>query len=85
MIMVQEAQTHYHESITGAEHLFHIYQGTGQLILFYKSTFEPEGVKIQEEIQGTSIYDSFGLKYSLFKARFRRPPKEGNSTYTASA
>ena len=43
----------------------------------------PEGVKIQEEIQGTSIYDSFGLTHFLFKARFRRPPKEGNSTCTA--
>ena len=40
-------------------------------------------MEIQEEIQGTSIYNSFGLKYLLFKARFRRPPKEGNSTYTA--
>ena len=40
-------------------------------------------MKIQEEIQGTSIYDPFGLKYFLFKARLRRPPKEGNSTYTA--
>ena len=83
VIMVQEAETHYHEIITGAEQQFHIYQGAGQLILYNKSTFESEGVKIQEEIHGTSIYDSFGLKYFLFKARFRRPPKEGNSTYTA--
>ena len=83
VIMVQEAQTHYHEIITGAEQLFHINQGAGQLILFNKSTFEPEGVKIHEEIQGTSMLDSFGLKYFLFKARFRRPPQEGNSTYTA--
>ena len=56
VIMVQEAETHYHESITGAEQQFHIYQGAGQLILFFnKSIFEPEGVKIQEEIQGTSM------------------------------
>ena len=44
VIMVQEAQTHYHEIITGAEQQFHIYQGAGQLILHNKSTFEPEGV-----------------------------------------
>ena len=83
VIMVQEAQSHHHEFNTGAEQQFHIYQGAGQLILYNKSTFEPEGVKIHEEIQGTSIYNSFGLKYLLFKARLRRPPKEGNSTYTA--
>ena len=83
MIMIQEAETHYHEIITGVEQQFHIYQGAGQLTLYNKSTFEPDGVKIQEEIQGTSMYDSFGLKYFRFKAGFRRPPKEGNSTYTA--
>ena len=33
----------------------HICQGAGQLILYNKSTFEPEGVKIHEEIQGTSM------------------------------
>ena len=83
VIMVQEALTHDHEIITGAEQQFHIYQGAGQLLFCHKSTFEPEGVKIQEEIQGRSIYDPFGLKYFLFKARLRRPPKEGNSMYTA--
>ena len=55
VIMVQEAQTHYHEIITDAEQQFHIYQGAGQLTLHNKSSFEPEGVKIQEEIQGTSM------------------------------
>ena len=55
VIMVQEAQTHYHEITTIAEHLFHIYQGAGQLILYDKNTFEPEGVKIYEEIEGTSM------------------------------
>ena len=44
--MVQEAQTHYHEIITGAEQEFHIYQGAGQLIFCDKNTFEPEGVKV---------------------------------------
>ena len=48
-----------------------------------RAPFESGGVKIQEEIQGTSIYDTFGLKYFLSKASFRRPPKEGNRTYTA--
>ena len=54
VIMVQEAETHNHEIITGDDQQFHIYQGAGQLVLYIKSTFEPEGVKIQEEIQGTS-------------------------------
>ena len=63
---------------------FHICQGAGQLVFCNKSTFEPEGVKIHEEIQGTPMQDIFGLKYFLFKARFRRPPKEGNSTYNDS-
>ena len=52
VIMVQEAQAHCHEIITSAEQQFHIHQGAGQLILYNKSTFELEGVKIQEEIQG---------------------------------
>ena len=69
VIMVQEVETHYHEITTGADQHFHIYQGAGQLILYNKSTFEPEGVEIQEEIQGTSIYDSFDLKYLLFKGK----------------
>ena len=55
VIVVQEAQSHHHEIVTGAEQQFHIYQGAGQLILYNKSTFEAEGVKIQEEIQGTSM------------------------------
>ena len=80
VIMVQEVETHYHEITTSAEQLFHICQGAGQLILYNKSTFEPEGVKIHEEIQGTSMQDIFGLKYFLFKARFRRPPKETSRT-----
>ena len=56
MITVQEAQTHYHESITGAEQQFHIHRGAGQLILHItRAPFEPEGVKIHEEIQRTSM------------------------------
>ena len=56
MIMVQEAQTHYHEIITSTDQQFHIYQGAGQLIFYAtRAPLEPEGVKIQEEIQGTSM------------------------------
>ena len=46
-----------------------------------KKTFEPEGVKIQEEIPSTSEHDYFGLTYLLVRSRFRRLPKQGNSTY----
>ena len=53
VIMVQEAETHNHEIITGDDQQFHINQGAGQLVLYNKSTFEPEGVKIQKRIQGT--------------------------------
>ena len=55
VIMVQEAQTHCNEIRTSAEKEFHIYQGAGQLTLHNKSSFEIDGVKIQEEIQGTSM------------------------------
>ena len=48
VIMVQEAETHCHEIITGVEQLFHVYQCAGQLILHI--TRAPH-----EEIQGTSI------------------------------
>ena len=54
VILVQEAETHHHEIMTNAERQFHIYQG----VLCDKSMFEHEGVKIQEEIPGTSKQDS---------------------------
>ena len=60
VIFAQEAETVCHEIITNAEQEFHIYQGADQLILC-KNTFEPGGVKIQEEFSGTSKQDSFGL------------------------
>ena len=62
---------------------FHIYQGANLLILFQENTFEPDGAKIQEEIPGSSTHDAFGLTCLLMKSRFRRPPWNGNSTYTA--
>ena len=48
-----------------------------ELLLCDKRTFELEGVKIHEEISGTSKQDSFGLRHLLVKSRFTRPPKEG--------
>ena len=42
VIMVQEAETHYHEIITGAEQQFHIYQGAGQLIIYNKTLLNPK-------------------------------------------
>ena len=54
VIIIQEAETHYHEVMTSADQHFHIYHGAGQLISYNKD-FEPESVKIQEEIHGTSM------------------------------
>ena len=42
VIMVQEAETHYHEIITGTEQQFHIYQGAGQLIIYNKTLLNPK-------------------------------------------
>ena len=83
VILVQEAESHYREIVTSAGQQFHVYQGADQLIFCNKSTFEPEGVRIPEEISGTSKHDSLGLRYLLVRSRFRRPPKEGSSTNTA--
>ena len=58
MILVHVAESHYHEIVTSAEQKFHVYQGADHLIFCNKSIFEPERVKIQEEIQGTSNHDS---------------------------
>ena len=39
-------------------------------------------MKTEEVIPGTSKQDSFGLKYLMVRSMFRRPPKQGNCTYT---
>ena len=54
-----------------------------QLILLLKDTFEPDGVKIEEIILGTSKQDSSGLISMMVRSRLRRSPEHGNSTYTA--
>ena len=82
VIMIQEAETHYHEIAKAAEHQFHIYQGADQLTPCHQNTFEPSGVKSCEEILGTSKQDSFGLNYLLVMSRFTLTPKRGRSTYT---
>ena len=76
VIMVQEAQTHYHEIITSPDQQFHIYQGAGQLI-FYNKDLEPEG---EDPRRNPGHVD---VRLLRPKTSFRRPPKEGNSTYTA--
>ena len=63
-----------HETITSVEQQFNIYQVPTSSSCV-TSPFELEGVKMQEEISG--------LRYLLVKSRFRTPPKDGNSTYTA--
>ena len=63
VIVIQEAETHYHEIAEAAEHQFHIYQGADQLILCHKNTIEPGGVERCKENPGTSEHDSFGLTY----------------------
>ena len=62
VIIIQEAETHCNEIRKSTEQQFYIYQVADQLVLCCKSTFEPEGLKIQKEIQGTANQDSFGLK-----------------------
>ena len=42
-------------------------------------------MKIQEEIRGTSKQYFFSLTYLLIRSRFRRPPKQENSTYTVGS
>ena len=60
LITVKEAETHCHEIISNAEQQFYIFQSADQLILCNQNTFEPEGVKIHEEISGTSKRDFSG-------------------------
>ena len=76
VIMVQEAQTHYHEIITSADQQFHIYQGAGQLI-FYNKDLEFVG---EDPRRNPGHVD---VRLLRPKTSFRRPPKEGNRTYTA--
>ena len=76
MILVQEAETHCHDIATRAKQQFHIYQGGDQLILCNNNTFEPESVRVQEEIPGTTKQDSCGLRYLLAKSRFERWPRQ---------
>ena len=83
--MVQEAETHCHEIARNVEQLFHIYQGADQLILCHENIFGPGGVKDHEEVRGTSMQDSFGLKHLVVKSQFWRPRKEVTSTYAAAS
>ena len=65
MIVVQEAKSHFREIVTSAEQHFHVYWSADRLIPFLKDTCEPDGVKIEEVILGTSKQDSFGLQYLM--------------------
>ena len=47
VIMVQEAESHYHEIAKNAEQQFRMYHGADQLILDHKNTWGPEGTKIE--------------------------------------
>ena len=64
--------SHFHEIAEIATEQFHIYQGSYQLILLHKNTFNPDDVKTEGVIQGTSEQDSFGLKYLLVRSMCRR-------------
>ena len=64
---------------------FHIYQCADQLIMFHKTTFEPAGVKTDEEvIRSKSKQDSFGLTRLMVGSVFRRAPKQGTCTVHVS-
>ena len=84
--MVREAETRYQdickECRAAVSHLPGCRPGH---LVSQKNTFEPDVVKIQDEILGRSKQDSFGQRDLLVKSRFRRRPKEGSSTYTADS
>ena len=58
VILLQEAESHFHEIEAIAAEQFHIYQGADQLTMFHKNTFELGGVKTDGETPGTSKQDS---------------------------
>ena len=77
MILAQKAETNLHDIATSAKQQFHVHQGADQLVLFHKNTFEPDGVKIQEEFSGTSKQDSCGLKHLFSRVKVQETAEAG--------
>ena len=50
----KEAESHFREIVTSAQQHLHVCWGADQLILFPRDTCEPDAVKIEEVILGTS-------------------------------
>ena len=59
--------THLQEVTRVAEQQCHIHLDADQLILFHNNTFEPGGVKIENEVSTSSSRDSSGIKYLVVK------------------
>ena len=85
VILLQETESHLYEIAKIATEQFRIYHCVDQLILFHKNTFEPDGVKTEEESPGTSKQASFGLKCLVVGPMFRRIPKQGKCTCTSAS
>ena len=84
VILLQEAESYFHEITEIAEEPFHICGCADQLIMFHKNTSEP-GVKTEEVIPCPSNPTSFGLKYLTVRSMCRRTPKHGRCTCTPAS
>ena len=54
VVLLQEAESHFHEIAENAAEQFHMYHGADQLILFHNNTFDPGGVETEGKIPGPS-------------------------------
>ena len=84
MILLQEAESHFHGITEIAAEQFHVYQGSNQLMMFHKNTFKSGGVQTEGVIRGTSKQDSFDLNL-MVRSMFRRTPKHEQCTCTPAS
>ena len=84
MILLHEAESHFHEITEIAAEQCHIFRSADHLVLFHKNAFELGGVK-QEVIPGTSKQISFDLGYLVVRSMFRRAPGEGKCTFASAS
>ena len=79
MILVQEADTHYHEIAEVSLEQIYIYQCADPLILLHTNTSE-HGVKTEEVVPGTPQQDPFGWKYLTVDVQEAAQNLESNTT-----
>ena len=57
MILLQEAETHFHEIAEAAAEQIHVYWGADEVIHFHKNTFAHDGqVYVREDAQARKMY-----------------------------